>query len=528
MTDLLTKVTYTRVHGRFIVSEGLNNDPDADPDDVIPQSGSITFTPLTDAVQFGTATPPVTVTMRPVVCQLDDEGYLIDSEGKRGVWLVATNDTDSIPSVWGYKVREDFAGVKTPRIYTISVPVGSDIDLAIASPPAAELPGPIANNDHGDVSGSLTVGPGGHEMDLTGDVDVTVSGTGDVTLFVHGEGTVTVAGEEFVLTGDPDPAVILVVTSPRGDRYAFMAGGSGEPVVPDATPPSAVTDLSATGGEGELTYDWTDSTDAESPVKYGVKVWEDSDAEPGSYTVRTTGGPVTVTGLPAGIYNIKLYAFSNGGSTTPDTATATVTGVEVHDFLDNFDGTAGTLLTAHTPDVGGGLWTKLGGAGTLELDGAGNAIIDNSNGSFTEYVQSGITFTDGSISVDFTAGTGEPGWCIRNNGSGTRILVSQQGNALGLFPFVAGGLGSYLIKDAGLTVGLEVRVFLEVAGTTATVKVMRRSDGKWYNTDTSTWVTPETTLITLAVTSSSGSPGFMFAQAGADGIVHSRFTADAA
>lgn len=394
----------------------------------------------------------------------------------------------------------------------------------------AELtPALYSYQDHGNVSGPVTIDPtiGHHDLDATGPTTLTIDDAPDGLIVsisaVTGADQVTVDNvlDDVTLTAD----TIATFMHRRGDWRLVSSGTSGPA---DTTPPTPITDLAAMGGEGTLEATWTIPTDPDSTARTRYRYWETSEGASGTWATTTEAG-FEATDVPAGDYTVEAYAYSAGGSSTADTATATVTAPEVHDFLDNFDGTAGTLLTAHVPDVGGGLWSKLGGAGTLELDGAGNAVIDNSNGSFTEYVQPDVVFTDGSISVDFTAGTGEPGWCVRNNGSGTRILVSQQGNALGLFPFVSGGLGSYLIKDAGLTAGLEVRVFLAVAGTVATVKVQRLSDGKWYDTDATAWVTPETTLITLTgVTANAGSPGFMFAQAGADGTEHRRFTADSA
>lgn len=432
MVDLLAEVTYTRVHGRFIVSEGNNNDPDADPDAVIPQTGKITFTPLVEAVQFADAVPPVTVTQRPIVCELDSEGYVIDSNDKRGVWLVATNDLDGFPVVWGYKVREDFDGVKTPRIYTISVPAGGDVDLASLAPaPESVLVPPsiielmegaiaaaaavtsLIAEDHGSVSGTLLIDePGSHELDLTGALEVTIETDGDVTLFVHGSGESLVIEEaDFEITVDGD-AVVMVVTSPRGVQQAY-AVGTYTAAVPDTTPPSNLSGLTAGTPTGTtIPFSWSASTDAESTVRYkwriraGAGAWSD-------WSAPVTGLSATATGLAYSTeYTIEVYPYSAGGSATGMTVTATTAAyVPASGDVLTSDSMAGAFddsVAGRVTDLyAGGIartWAETGTAGGWDINGTGE-LTGPSAGSSAARLNYGYA---GAAKVEFDIVTAGP------------------------------------------------------------------------------------------------------------------------
>lgn len=207
--------------------------------------------------------------------------------------------------------------------------------------------------DHGNVSGTVTFNAptGTHAFDATAPTTVTLDGytNGQSVALVcySGASDVTVTD-----AGDLELADGLAIGMLRSRDSWVTGGGGGEPAVPDTTPPSAITGLTATGGEGQVTFNWNAATDAESPVKYGWKVWLTSGSEPGSYTTRTTVGPVTVTGLAAGAYTVKVYSFSTGGSTVAVTTSATVTAALAVDFLDTFARANGPLSSASTPDTG--------------------------------------------------------------------------------------------------------------------------------------------------------------------------------
>lgn len=203
--------------------------------------------------------------------------------------------------------------------------------------------------DHGSTSGTVSLGGGSHELDLAGNTTITLTSSLDVTLFLHGTGqTLTVAGEVFTVDGD---ATILVVTSPRGVSTAYLAGGGGEPAVEDTTPPTAVTNLVATGGEQQIALSWTAATDTESAVSYRHRAWLTSGGAAGVWTT-TTDTTATITGLASGAYTVEVYAYSAGGASATATATATATAPAGWSaFLsDAFTGADGTLA-GHVPNV---------------------------------------------------------------------------------------------------------------------------------------------------------------------------------
>ena len=227
---------------------------------------------------------------------------------------------------------------------------------ATSAAASAELAGGGGTaTDHGSESGTLSVGAGSHEMDLTGDLAVTVTSDRDVTLFAHGTGeTLTVAGVDFIVDGD---AVILVITSPRGEQQAFLAGaGSTEPS--DTTPPSAITDLTATGGEETLTISWSARTDAESTVHYRYRYYLTSAGSSGVAWINTDAVSHELDEIPAGAYTVEAYAYSAGGASTADTATATVTAAPGWSVLasDDFNAANGTKIKDRPLPVGGISW----------------------------------------------------------------------------------------------------------------------------------------------------------------------------
>lgn len=182
-----------------------------------------------------------------------------------------------------------------------------------------------ASVDHGAVGSTLTITEAGsHELDLSGDLAVTVSIEGDVTLFVHGTGTVTVAGQEFEVDGDE---VILIVTSPRGAQSAYMVGATTpapEPVEDPPTQPGAIT-VTPTGEGFDLS--WVAST---------VAAGYEGALDGGTYVDYGPNLTESITGLsPGSEHSGTIRAYNSAGqrSTARAWGPATVASVGLHEQL---------------------------------------------------------------------------------------------------------------------------------------------------------------------------------------------------
>ncbi len=77
-------VVFGKVAGRFVVAIGDTADADNLPD-FIPATGVITFAAKNPIVK---TTDPLVVIKSAIPCGLDNEGYLLDPAGNRGVWPV--------------------------------------------------------------------------------------------------------------------------------------------------------------------------------------------------------------------------------------------------------------------------------------------------------------------------------------------------------------------------------------------------------------------------------------------------------
>lgn len=136
--ELPTNVSYGTVTGRFLLAYADGTDPDLYPDGV-PCGGSIVFTPSIERLRNATGLPaPVTILVRPIQCFLDSEGYLLGSDGTRGVRMLATDDTDNDPTGWTW--RADYrltdaegATLRSLTSHSFSLSGGSTIDLTLVS-----------------------------------------------------------------------------------------------------------------------------------------------------------------------------------------------------------------------------------------------------------------------------------------------------------------------------------------------------------------------------------------------------------
>lgn len=151
-----------KVVGRFVKAVADGSDAGSEPD-VVAAVGSVRFTP--QAANQRAVTPElVTVTSHPVVSQLDVDGYLVDSQGAKGVWL-PVGFYDVVFNLRGIRIHP--TSIYVQEGYTDAAP----LDLAVAIPPAGP---PIGSGQYAELSQRITVleaGGGGGVSDhgaLTG------------------------------------------------------------------------------------------------------------------------------------------------------------------------------------------------------------------------------------------------------------------------------------------------------------------------------------------------------------------------
>lgn len=135
---LPSNVNFGHVTGRIIHAVGdTPDDPDRFPD-ARPARGTVTFRPTPQWLLNPGATPdPTVIVPNPVVCTLDEDGFLTDEAGARGVYLVASTDEDLNPVGWTYTVTINLVGLPTTWSFSIEVPIDSEQDLASLSPVAS-------------------------------------------------------------------------------------------------------------------------------------------------------------------------------------------------------------------------------------------------------------------------------------------------------------------------------------------------------------------------------------------------------
>lgn len=147
MPSLPTNVGYGTVTGRFLLAygDGVETPENLFPD-AVAAGGVVIFTP--SAVNLknlgGSGIDPVTILPAQVVCQLDSEGYLLGSDGNRGVRLVATNDSDVQPGApaplgWTWEAQYRFTDptgstIAVPDPFSFALPENTTVDLTVVSP----------------------------------------------------------------------------------------------------------------------------------------------------------------------------------------------------------------------------------------------------------------------------------------------------------------------------------------------------------------------------------------------------------
>lgn len=176
---LPTNISYGTVVGQFLASIADGPDADKRPEGV-PMSGTVTFMPSPGYVIDYSATPnPVTILKTPIICRLDDEGYVCapyasaESPLSRGVVLVATDDPDLQPVGWNWTVMYNLIDPYGQQVampsQSINVPADTVVDLAYAMNVAASNGTIITKGD----PNTLTVGT----VTTGSEAQVTISGT---------------------------------------------------------------------------------------------------------------------------------------------------------------------------------------------------------------------------------------------------------------------------------------------------------------------------------------------------------------
>lgn len=166
-----------KVIGRFLASVIDGIDSDSEPD-LVPLSGSVTFTPAVNKVLTTDTNPPTSVFPVEIKATLDSEGY-ITHRFERGVRLLSPA-TGVNPSGWTWRVTLDLAqgGTKiSTTSFDIEVPayvagpdtqnpdVGSTaIDLALVAPIPSFTGTPIVRGEQGDSISAIALNEAGTSM----------------------------------------------------------------------------------------------------------------------------------------------------------------------------------------------------------------------------------------------------------------------------------------------------------------------------------------------------------------------------
>lgn len=126
MTVLPAEIAYGKVVGRFLLAIADSVDADRNPD-AKAATGTITFTPVS-AIQYASLPVPTTIVKQRIVCNLNVNGELADSQGAVGVWLVAGQQYDV-----SYNVEN--ATLETHRILVSTTHDDTTpLDLTLAAP----------------------------------------------------------------------------------------------------------------------------------------------------------------------------------------------------------------------------------------------------------------------------------------------------------------------------------------------------------------------------------------------------------
>ena len=210
-------LTYGYVDGRIILAIGDRSDAGRMPDPVPADGMTVTLTPANTILKVASPTP-ATVIKQPIVCSVDANGYLIDGQGARGVWLVTGT----------YKVTYSHQRAIIPP-HDIEVTTGhtevAPLDLTTAMPPGGPV---LAPSEYAELNGRLSIleaGGGGGGVPtwstISGKPAVVAEGAtqADARTAI-GAGTSSFSGAYADLTGKP------TTMTPTAHAATHAAAGS--------------------------------------------------------------------------------------------------------------------------------------------------------------------------------------------------------------------------------------------------------------------------------------------------------------
>jgi lysophospholipase L1-like esterase len=169
-------LTYGYVDGRIILAIGDRSDAGRMPDPVPADGMTVTLTPANTILKVASPTP-ATVVKQPIPCGVDANGYLIDGQAARGVWLVTGT----------YKVTYFHPRAMIPS-HDIEVTTGhteaAPLDLTTAMPPGGPV---LTPSEYAELNGRLTILEAG--SGVTDHGALTGLGEDDHTQYALADGT---------------------------------------------------------------------------------------------------------------------------------------------------------------------------------------------------------------------------------------------------------------------------------------------------------------------------------------------------
>ena len=245
-------LTYGYVDGRIILAIGDRSDAGRMPDPVPADGMTVTLTPANTILKVTTPTP-ATVIKQPIVCNVDADGYLIDGQAARGVWLVTGT----------YKVTYSHSRAIIPS-HDIEVTTGhteaAPLDLTTAMPPGGPV---LAPSEYAELNGRITILEAG-----------TIRARKSIRDFLK---PVQIDSDAATLAQVDDPASFIA--SPGSvvwDNYAAIGYPAGNPVpVTPGTPYSPGCRLFTTGGGNVQSLPM--SFYANGKIGIHVTLWADTD-----------------------------------------------------------------------------------------------------------------------------------------------------------------------------------------------------------------------------------------------------------
>ncbi len=281
----------------------------------------------------------------------------------------------------------------------------------------------VAANSTTRLTGTLNAN---HVLTFTGSAGslLEVRGKQDATggrSFTVTDGTSTYAAP--IPTG-AGAAFEVFVYSDGTDIFVSSNGTGGAA----ATAPGQVTGLGATPGNGQAVLAWTAPANGGSAITDYVVEFRTGAAAFAVFSdgVSTATG-ATVTGLTNGTaYDFRVSAVNAvgpGAVSATVSATPTVSGSVF--VLDNFNGAAGTLLQAHSPDTGGA-WSKQEGlTSDYAIDGAGGLYLPGGTDARTYWNAATPASAEYDVEVQFT----RLGTAAASGGGDIILLARRTGTA---------------------------------------------------------------------------------------------------